>query len=182
VNYYTSDLHFYHKNIVSFTERGRDTTIEKHEEWLMDLWNSTVTPQDTVYHLGDFSFKHLQVPYLLANLNGWKHFVEGNHDPILKAGESLVHVSKLHNIRVVGNKTVICHYPLAAWEGSGRGVWHLHGHSHGNYQTQGKILDVGLDSAYKIFGKHKFFTEQDIVDYMATRSIYTPETHRRNDV
>jgi calcineurin-like phosphoesterase family protein len=31
--HYTSDLHFRHKNIVKFTDRGNETTKDEHDEW-----------------------------------------------------------------------------------------------------------------------------------------------------
>lgn len=49
----TSDLHFQHRRIVEYTNRGVDTTQEDHDRWLIDLWNSQVNKNDTVYSLGD---------------------------------------------------------------------------------------------------------------------------------
>jgi calcineurin-like phosphoesterase family protein len=54
--YFTSDLHHSHKNIVEFTERGKATSKDQHNEWLIDIWNKTVQKNDQVYHLGDLSF------------------------------------------------------------------------------------------------------------------------------
>ncbi|MDP2727308.1 MAG: hypothetical protein Q8P59_07165, partial [Dehalococcoidia bacterium] len=39
----------------------------------------------------------------------------------------------------------LCHYPVARWDRSHHGAWHLHGHSHGFYKGRGFILDVGVD-------------------------------------
>ena len=33
--WFTSDLHFFHKNIVKFTNRGKETSLEDHAEWLV---------------------------------------------------------------------------------------------------------------------------------------------------
>jgi len=42
---------------------------------------------------------------------------------------------------------VLCHYPLARWDRSHYGSWHLHGHCHGNYHAlDGFIFDVGVDN------------------------------------
>ena len=49
--FYTSDLHFFHRNIVKFTNRGEVTTQENHDEWLVNLWNSQVKAGDLVYAL-----------------------------------------------------------------------------------------------------------------------------------
>ena len=51
------------------------------------------------------------------------------------------------------------------------------GNCHGSYEVPGKILDVGLDSAYNILGEHRFFTEEDIVNIMATKMAISVDHH-----
>lgn len=193
--FYTSDLHFSHKNIVKFTDRGLVTTQEGHDDWLVSLWNSQVGVTDTVFHLGDFSF-NCSVDYLagrLAQLNGRKVMILGNHDDEQKLQRMLTYEKAKvdavkhymrSSIRLDASnvKTVeLFHFPIASWRNQSHGSWHLHGHSHGNYadSDKGKILDVGLDSAYKILGEHRFFTEDDIIDHMNAREIYSRDHHRK---
>jgi calcineurin-like phosphoesterase family protein len=183
--FFTSDLHFYHKNIVKFTNRGVDTTQEDHDEWLKNRWNSQVSKGDLVWHLGDFSFSHdfEATVALLRQLNGVKHFIKGNHDS-RRVMEDLVKEKVLHwfgdykEIKIGRESVILNHYPYAVWHKQHYGAWHLHGHSHGNYVIQkGKILDVGLDSAYNLFGQHRFFTEEDIEQYMKYRSMEILDHH-----
>ncbi|KKN85752.1 hypothetical protein LCGC14_0275570 [marine sediment metagenome] len=42
-------------------------------------------------------------------------------------------------------KITLGHYPMASWEASYHGAWHLHGHSHDQYHGGGFMLDVGVD-------------------------------------
>lgn len=42
-------------------------------------------------------------------------------------------------------KVTLSHYPMASWEASYHGAWHLHGHSHNQYDGGGFMLDVGVD-------------------------------------
>lgn len=59
------------------------------------------------------------------------------------------------------------------------GKVHLTGNCHGNFKDgKGKILDVGLDSAYNIYGKHQFFSEQDVLEYMQTREVSVADHHK----
>ena len=58
-----SDTHFGHRNILEF-EPCRLTQMridgyeaDEHDQWMVDNWNATVKPEDTVLHLGDFAFK-----------------------------------------------------------------------------------------------------------------------------
>ena len=59
--------------------------IKAHDEWLMDLWCSTVDEQDTVYILGDLtSRKKERARLLLEKLPDQKYLIEGNHDVALR--------------------------------------------------------------------------------------------------
>lgn len=184
--WFTSDLHFHHKNIVKFTERGQDTTQELHDQWLIDLWNSQVAKGDMVYHLGDFSFSrdYELITDIVSRLNGQKVFIQGNHCDRSVMGalwdnEWITSVKDYKEIKVLGNKTILFHYPIASWNQQARGSWHLHGHCHGSFKdVQGKRLDVGLDNAFKVLGSHRFFSEEDIKTYMDAQSIYVADHHK----
>lgn len=185
--YFTSDLqlHFGHKNICKYTDRLLpEATIEDHTEWMISIWNSQVNPEDTVYHLGDFSFyKHYPTVDVLKRLKGRKIFIKGNHDPdasmqSLKK-DKLINDYKLYDeIKIRGLHAVLFHFNIRAWHKQGYGSIHLFGHSHGNLKDNfGLSLDVGIDSAYNIFGMHKFFTEEDVVQYMQDRKLEIADHH-----
>lgn len=183
--WYTSDLHFFHKNVVQHTDRAVATTQENHDEWLVELWNKQVKPNATVVHAGDFSFdsKMLTMEALLSRLQGRIVLLEGNHDQI-KVFERLKALDKIQNChqhlhtKIFGNKVHIYHFPIACWNQQHRGAWHLHGHSHGTFKASGKILDVGLDNAYNLYQEHRFFSEEDIEAYMLTKEIQSNDYHK----
>jgi calcineurin-like phosphoesterase family protein len=123
---------------------------------LIANWNSVVQPDDTIYHLGDFSFMNeKETEKILQQLNGKKHLIRGNHDKIFMKSDSLHHyfesVSDYKEINVQTKdgsvKVVLCHYPMIVWNKSHHGSWMIHGHSHGNlrYPMKAKIMDVGVD-------------------------------------
>lgn len=184
---FTSDLHFGHKRIVEFTNRGADTNQENHTEWLINLWNSQVLAGDLVYHLGDFSFFKIyeEVSNVVSRLNGNKIFIKGNHDK-REHLDQLVKDNLIQawydykEIKIQDNPTVLFHFPIASWHRQSHGSWHLHGHSHGNFKDyRGKMLDVGLDSAYNLYGEHKFITEDEVVAFMQHEDIYSADQHRK---
>src|SRR5581483_5246031 len=77
---FTSDTHFGHKNVIRYDERPfRD--MDHMREMLIKNWNDTVTPSDTVYHLGDVAFLGTTATREIVNrLNGRKILIRGNHD------------------------------------------------------------------------------------------------------
>ena len=79
--FFTSDLHFGHKNILKFTKPRPFATIEEHDQAIINNWNSVVNRDDTVYVLGDIAMN--MDPDVLENhlecLNGHKRLILGNH-------------------------------------------------------------------------------------------------------
>jgi calcineurin-like phosphoesterase family protein/2'-5' RNA ligase len=76
-----SDLHLDHDNIIKYCTRP----FVNHNEMnniIVDNWNNTVGPNDTVYFLGDMSFGRNSrgAVYWTKKLNGNIIFVPGNHD------------------------------------------------------------------------------------------------------
>lgn len=184
---FTSDLHHMHNRIVEFTNRGESTTQENHTQWLTDVWNKNVSSGDLVYHLGDFSFakKYDDIALFMKKLNGQKIFIKGNHDK----RENLDQLVKdklisawydYKEIKLQDVPTVLFHFPIASWHRQSHGAIHLHGHSHGNFKDfRGKMLDVGIDSAYNLYGEHKFITEDEVITFMQHEDIYTADQHRK---
>ena len=184
---FTSDLHHQHSRIVEFTNRSIGTTQENHTQWLIDVWNKNVTSGDLVYHLGDFSFakKYDDIALFMLKLNGQKIFIKGNHDKRenldLMVKDNLIQAwYDYKEIKLQDIPTVLFHFPIASWHRQSHGSWHLHGHSHGNFKDyRGKMLDVGLDSAYNLYGEHKFITEDEVVAFMQHEDIYSADQHRK---
>ena len=187
--YFTSDLHFHHKNIVSFT--NRPWIQEENEERLIELWNSQVRPGDVVWHLGDFFFLNNSGPgvekalAIIERLNGNIHCILGNHDrsdffrALLKRSRKIVAVERLKEIKIgtgkQRKKLVMCHYPMITFNQSHRGAIMIHGHEHGRIHAPGKVIDVGLDGALERLGEHRFWTEEDIIEYASKLEAHIPE-------
>lgn len=187
MNFFTSDLHFGHKNIVAYTNRGKVIPEGVSlTQWLVDIWKRQVRPTDTVYHLGDFAFLHQKKAIqLLTELPGNKVLIHGNHDSdkFCKAVKDVPNVSSYFykEIKIQEIPTILFHFPISIWHKQHHGSYHLFGHSHGNFvPEQGFLLDVGIDSAYNIYGEHRFFTEADILAYMSKRTKTPPRDHHRD--
>jgi calcineurin-like phosphoesterase family protein len=154
--WFTADTHFLHENIVKHSKRPFSGE-EDMQQQLIARWNATVAPGDTVYHLGDFALSYgretaQEIDDILAQLNGQKILIVGNHDrkEVIKNPRWAV-VHRMHEIKldlggVHKQRIVMCHYPIVSWNQMHRGAWMLHGHCHGNLAPQeGRIIDVGVD-------------------------------------
>lgn len=84
--YFTSDTHFGHANIIKYCERPFKDT-DHMDETIIANWNRTVSPDDTVFHLGDVALGNIDKSLAcVSRLNGYKICVLGNHDrPFMRA-------------------------------------------------------------------------------------------------
>lgn len=151
--WFTSDTHFGHKGVLKYQDaRSHFSSVEEMDEYLISEWNKVITPQDHVFHLGDFALCSTdRVKELARLLNGNMHLVVGNHDA--KAASVKKRFSSFRQIAEIAiddpegrQEIVCCHYCLRTWNKSHYGAWHLHGHSHGSLpRPAGPVLDVGVD-------------------------------------
>lgn len=190
-NWFTADTHWSHSNVIRYCKRPQynpnDYIEEGHslhwiskerkferttemDEMLIENWNALIKKSDNVYHLGDFCFAPLRLPKILERLNGKIHLILGNHDEkqqqILLATGKFIWIKVYQRLRLEQNKIILCHYPFASWDGSCHGSFCLHGHCHGNYHANGKILDVGVDN-------HNYspWNYEEIKEYLRIKNI-----------
>ena len=155
MKYYTSDLHFGHKNIIKYEDRPFNST-EEMDEYLIYKWNNKVNKNDEVYILGDFGFvSGTRANELLDRLNGRKFLIRGNHDHSFLKDKSFDQtkfewIKDYASIRD-GDK-VICmfHYPIAVWDRQHHGSIHLYGHVHSNKDNHHPLLLELGDNAINV--------------------------------
>ena len=180
--YFTSDLHFLHKNIIKYN-RGYYSSVEEMDEDIIRVINKTTTPQDTLYILGDIAIGSVRKSVeLLARIHCTIFIVPGNHD----SSRACNRYNELPNVTVLPTLTelklgstdiVLCHFPLVVWNKGHHGAWQLFGHTHGSYEGVGKSLDVGWDNYYNLFGKVGIFSLTDVETYMNTRDYRSFSHH-----
>lgn len=178
--YFTADLHFGHKRILEmYPDRpfADDGDIDKHDAYIIEQWNQIVGKNDDVYILGDLSLRSVdETRKILERLNGHKYLCPGNHDMSL---QSLVHyfvkVQQIMGLKLKKSRCteldedlelILCHYPLLEWPGMHHGVYHLHGHCHGNVEINDtRRMDVGFDATNKLL-----MPLQEAVSLLKTRA------------
>jgi calcineurin-like phosphoesterase family protein len=176
--FFTADTHFGHTNILEFTERPF-TSIQEHDEALIDNINKAVGKRDFLYHLGDFCFASTarqQVIFAKEILSKIRckniHLILGNHDPRSKRGQPREDFSALftsctpyHIVRIPEalvledmlsapkQMVILNHYAIRSWEGMHKGTYHLYGHSHATLPDNGtRSFDVGVDAVALRYG------------------------------
>ncbi len=140
--FFTADCHLGHRNIIKYCKRPFDS-VKEMDNTIIDNWNSKVTNEDKVYHLGDFTFKNrFGFENYVKRLNGEIIFLRGDHDH-KKIFKDVPH---LLNLKIDGQSLTLCHWCMRVWRKSHFNAWHLYGHSHGMLPPIGKSWDVGVDN------------------------------------
>lgn len=152
MNYFTSDLHLNHKNIMKYCNRPF-SSVEKMNETIINNFNSVLKSNDTLYILGDVGFGDVEfINNLLDKINCDKVLITGNHDKhLLRDYNFRKKFKEIREIKVIKDnvygQVTLCHYPMLSWDASFHGSYHLYGHIHNTeleYQPKNSF-NVGVD-------------------------------------
>ena len=157
--WFTSDLHFWHKNICKYCNRPYES-VEEMNEAIIQNWNAVVKDDDIVFVLGDLGFCGIEkLRPLMLNLKGTIYLIQGNHDSdkvvnrlveeeIIEAITTLCHITIEGDEECPDQELTLCHFPMIDWYNKEKGAWMIHGHQHQLPETPScspKHYDVGLD-------------------------------------
>lgn len=148
--YFISDLHLGHRGIVAHTERtegswrGGGTTVEEHDEWVMDQLHSVPATKRTLWWImGDVAMDPNKLR-LLAQLPGTQRLIFGNHDKF-QTSRYTRYFSGVHG----GFKKYglwVTHIPVHPAEL--RGHPNIHGHCHHDtLRDDPRYLNVAIEWA-----------------------------------
>lgn len=208
----TSDTHYWHKNICLGSSAWKDKSgcrdfnnPKEMSEALVNSINKYVQQDDTLYHLGDWSFGGQE-----NILNFWNRLickniklVPGNHDSHIKKNKPFKNLfikdgyisefdekgskslapnhlftvlPELTSFIYEKQKFIFCHYPIDEWKDMDRGSIMLHGHCHGN------INDCETNTFYKRMDvgidwkEFRPYSIEEIIKIMNKRKIKTHAT------
>ena len=151
--YFTADMHFGHRGIITMQNRPFET-VEEMDHMLLQNYNAVVRKDDTVYILGDIChhMKIEQADELIKKLNGRKYLIKGNHDKNYDS-RLFTDILDFMTISVNGQYYTLMHYPMLSWPKKSSGSIQLHGHIHarmdyneGNRAEGIRRYDVGVDA------------------------------------
>ena len=173
MNFYISDMHFGHANVLRFDNRPWKT-VEEMEEELVRRWNAAVGKGDTVYILGDFCWqKEPEWIRILNRLNGGKVLIVGNHDIHGSATlrKMFQDVKEYKEIKDNGRFVVLSHYPIPCFKNHFYGAYHLYGHVHITFEH-----DLMEDTKRRLIEDHGVQCQMYNVGCMMPYMDYTPRT------
>lgn len=171
--WFTSDLHFFHANVINYCKRPFKNVMEMNEA-LVRRWNAQVLPKDTVYCLGDFSMNSNRMRDVAPRLNGFKNLIPGNHDEIFWSKKKLQKYidagwnvcPNVMDIYVDRYLVKLSHLPYADEQAKKYDVRYLelrpspgpedfllHGHLHVKYVKNGNCIDVGIDHNFRLYSR-----------------------------
>lgn len=134
------DHHLGHRNILRFKRDNGDplrefSSIEEHDEHIINRHNAVVSPQDHVYFVGDLAMDSKSLK-LLSRMNGRLVLVRGNHD-VYKLKYYLMNgIKQVHGCRVftpkdtgLDTRVIVTHVPIHPGC-IGDNVINVHAHLH----------------------------------------------------
>ena len=156
MNYYISDIHIGHKNVLSCEGSsnfdGRSfKTFDEMNETILNNWNSVVSNGDHVYLLGDTLWKETDENIaLISQFKGNLHAIKGNHDRFSDARyrrlfcEICDYKEVSDNVKGKNYNVVLSHFPIMFWnkmrqfnrDGNPQKTFniHLYGHLHNSQE------------------------------------------------
>ena len=125
--------------------------ITDMELQLIEKWNNKVNDDDTIYILGDFSFKAQKTKaiQILKKLKGHKILIKGNHDKYVGQRDfdecfdgiyDMLQVKEENKIQIT-----LCHYPIASYPGMHYGAKMIYGHIHNHYLPVKNMYCVSVE-------------------------------------
>lgn len=141
--WFTSDLHFGHKNINKFRLEVAHETDNRLR--IVSDWSNLVTKRDDVYVLGDAAF-NMDTVGEFFDLPGRKFLVRGNHDE-LDTQVYLKYFSAVYGLKKY-KEFWLSHAPIHPNEL--RGKINLHGHVHYQSVPDKRYFNMCVENLWKL--------------------------------
>ena len=158
MEWFTSDWHLGHRNIISLGGRSQFSSIEEMNNTIIYNMLSVMKRNDSLYFLGDLSFSKELVEETLKIFKEKRikfFWILGNHDMNLKPEKYSDFCEKIaltHIFRRDGISIHLSHFPLRLWHRSFDNTFHLYGHVHAFSKEKsmmdepyGKSMNVNLE-------------------------------------
>lgn len=195
MKYFVADLHLDGTEKVGLWKKRGFTTDTDHVEYVLDRINSTVPRNAQLFILGDFGKNPGRYRQRIRCRDTW--LILGNHDHENQCkrvfGVNKVRLAFATHVRDVN--TWLSHYAHAYWPASHYNSFHLYGHTHDQrewtldrafgrvfrwFRPKRRSMDCGLDTAKRLLGDFRPFSEDEIYEILAPRPGHDPVTFYKN--
>lgn len=148
MNYFISDFHFNHKNIIEW-ERTQFSTIEEHDSFTLytiEQWAKKLHKDDEFWFLGDFG--DISFLYQLPQFKCKTYMIYGNHDKKDDYEKFAGYFDEVHLYPLyLSNRLVVSHLPVAAYDDT----INVHGHLHGTVIDKPNYINCSInDHSYTL--------------------------------
>jgi len=159
--FFTSDTHFWHKNIIKYCDRPFKS-VQEMNDTIVANWDAKVPKTGIVFVVGDFAMNCSiqQIIDVRKRLNGRIILIRGNHDDdVIKANDKENIFEEVHTRLDIRIFTMhedasdyidieLNHFPSITWNNSHKGAYQAFGHCHSKKPIPGQSVfqhDVGVD-------------------------------------
>lgn len=149
--WFCSDHHLGHANVIKFEgpnghpARTIFSSIEEHNEYIIEKHNSVVRPCDKVYIVGDLCWNSSSIN-LVKRMTGNKILIMGNHDK-QKTKSYLNCIGELRGVVYLSKEinAIITHIPVHPAQLEHRFEYNIHGHLHCHRINDPRYLNVSME-------------------------------------
>lgn len=119
-------------------------SVEEQDSLLIENWNRLISPEDEVWHLGDFTTEKEGLE-IRKQLNGKIHLIRGNKEDdfsdelLLEYFDSVQESKEL--VLANGEKVNLVHYPILGK----KDLFNFVGHIHKAWTIQPNMINLGVD-------------------------------------
>jgi calcineurin-like phosphoesterase family protein len=148
MNWFSSDQHFGHRNIIEYCNRPWND-VDEMNQGIVENWNMLVSTSDTVFVVGDvFLCNPEKAKEIIQQLNGRKILIRGNHDRSI-ATMKMVGFDEVHSrlkINLLDGRTaLLIHHPLSWHQFKSEADILIHGHHHHGEIVNGYRVNACVD-------------------------------------
>ena len=148
--------------VTSNLQLGRPGAIKKYNREYQDVdqmsddliakWNSTITKEDTVYHLGNFAWDPRTAQAAILRLNGSIKFILGEHDEAVQLLEAKGLLRKgCEIVKCIeedrDNEVVLSYWPLNYWPNKSKKWYNIIGFPQKSFKSdpKKKVINASTD-------------------------------------
>lgn len=181
MEYFSSDWHIAHKNILKYDNRDFKT-IEDMNHHIISNATKQLKEGDKFYYLGDFCLGSMNVAEgclkSLSYTGAELFFIKGNHDKsdMVKLYEKYgTYFGEKKTIKISHEGEIymitLDHFANRVWDKSHHGSYHFYGHSHDGLEREpwGRSIDIGIMTALRIKGDYLLFSFEELHNILKKR-------------